>query len=155
MRVIGDNSDGFRNEIDIEKALDFKTFEQLNPNLQHFLDDIFKGYNIKGKKIHAIRCRQNVKPDFYLHIDGIPKEVYVSVKKGSGNSIHQESLKSFLSFLKSERVSDEIITKLKMYHYGDVTSDNTGKIRLKAREFAKQNGQLVTDINNYFKDTKN
>ena len=80
MRIFGDNSDGFNNEIEIEKALDFKTYEQLNPNLQHFLDDVFRGYDIRKKKIHAIRCRTNVKPDFYLHIDDIPKEVYVSIR---------------------------------------------------------------------------
>ena len=27
MRIFGDNSDGFNNEIEIEKALDFKTYE--------------------------------------------------------------------------------------------------------------------------------
>ena len=48
MRIVGDNSDGFRNEINIEKCLDFKLFEELNPNLQHFLMDVFKGYSLKG-----------------------------------------------------------------------------------------------------------
>ena len=84
MRIFGDNSDGFKNEIDIEKSLNEKIYDKLNPNLKHFLNDVFKGFNLKGKRIHAIRSEQKVKPDFYLHIDGIPKEVYVSIKKVLG-----------------------------------------------------------------------
>lgn len=150
MRIIGDNSDGFRNEIDIEKALDFKLYEDVNPNLRHFLDDIFRGYNIRGKRIHAIRCRQNVKPDFYLHIDGIDKEVYVSIKKGSGNSIHQESLDSFIKFMRSIRTPETIIDDLLYYHYADDTKNNTGTIRYKAQEYAKKHPEIVDRLNNYF-----
>ena len=150
MRVRGDNSDGFRNEINIEKCLDFKMFEELNPNLQHFISDVFKGYSVKGKRIHAIRCRINVKPDFYLHIDDIPKEVYVSVKKGSGNSVHQESFDSFLEFMNHLHASEQIIDDLKMFHYGDGTTDNTGAIRYTAREFTKTNPEIITRLNEFF-----
>ena len=154
MRIIGDNSDGFRNEINIEKCLDFKIFDNINPNLQHFLKDVFKGYSLKGKRIHAIRCRVNVKPDFYLHIDGIPKEVYVSVKKGGGNSVHQESLVSFLSFIKSLGATDQILDDIKYFHYGDGTINNTGKIRYTAREFAKNNPEIISRLNNFFAQEK-
>ena len=150
MRIVGDNSDGFRNEINIEKCLDFKLFEELNPNLKHFMMDVFKGYSLKGKRIHAIRCRVNVKPDFYLHVDDIPKEVYVSVKKGSGNSVHQESLASFVYFLKSIGATDEIINSLKMFHYGDGTTDNTGVNRLAVTQFVKENPDVVIASNEFF-----
>ena len=150
MRIVGDNSDGFRNEINIEKCLDFKLFEEINPNLQHFLMDVFKGYSLKGKRIHAIRSRQNVKPDFYLHVDDIPKEVYVSVKKGSGNSVHQESLASFIHFLKTLGATEEVIDSLKMFHYGDGTTDNTGKLRLRATAFVKEYPDVVNAPNIFF-----
>ncbi len=150
MRIFGDNSDGFNNEIEIEKALDFKTYEQLNPNLQHFLDDVFRGYDIRKKKIHAIRCRTNVKPDFYLHVDDIPKEVYVSIKKGSGNSIHQESLNSFESFLREENNSEEAIDLLKRFHFADGTNDNTGTIRQTKQEFLAENPDTLKILNEYF-----
>lgn len=150
MRVIGDNSDGFQNEIQIEKALDFKIYDEVNANLKHFLNDIFYGYNLHGKRIHAIRCRQNVKPDFYLHIDGIDKEVYVSIKKGSGNSIHQESLGRFIEFLKSEKIPSKIINDLLLYHYGDGTINNTGKIRYKAQDFSNMHPELVSSLNTCF-----
>ena len=143
MRIIGDNSDGFRNEIDIEKCLDFKIFDNINPNLQHFLQDVFKGYSLKGKRIHAIRSRVNVKPDFYLQVDGIAKGAYISVKKGGGNSVHQESLASFLTFVESLGATEDIINDIKRFHYGDGPIDNTGKVRYKAREFAKDNPEMI------------
>jgi len=150
MRIVGDNSDGFRNEIDIERALDFKLYEDINPNLRHFLDDIFRGNNLHGRRIHAIRSRQNVKPDFYLSIDGIDRGVYISIKKGSGNSIHQESLDSFVNFMNSIRTPQEIIDDLKYYHYGDETIDNTGETRYTAREYAALHPEKVERLNNYF-----
>lgn len=150
MRVPGDNSDGFRNEIDIEKSLDFKLYEQLNPNLQYFLQDVFKGYSLTGKRIHAIRCRINVKPDFYLSVDGVPSGVYVSVKKGSGNSVHQESLYSFVEFIEDLGASGDVINALKLFHYGDGTINNTGNERLKANEFAKNNPEVVKNLNKFF-----
>lgn len=150
MRIVGDNSDGFRNEINIERCLDFKLFEELNPNLQHFMMDVFKGYSLKGKRIHAIRSRVNVKPDFYLHVDDIPKEVYVSVKKGSGNSVHQESLTSFVDFLKTIGATNEVIDSLKLFHYGDGTTNNTGRIRLSATQFVKSNPDVIMAPNDFF-----
>ena len=150
MRIVGDNSDGFRNEINIERCLDFKLFEELNPNLQHFMMDVFKGYNLKGKRIHAIRSRVNVKPDFYLHVDDIPKEVYVSVKKGSGNSVHQESLSSFVDFLKNLGATKDVIDSLKLFHYGDGTTNNTGRVRLSATQFVKNNPDVVVAPNDFF-----
>ena len=154
MRIIGDNSDGFRNEIDIEKCLDFKIFDNINPNLQHFLQDVFKGYSLKGKRIHAIRSRVNVKPDFYLQVDGIAKGAYISVKKGGGNSVHQESLDSFLTFIESLDATEEIINDIKRFHYGDGTIDNTGKVRYKAREFAKDNPEMIKRLNDFFAQEK-
>lgn len=150
MRILGDNSHGFQNEIDIEKSLNEKTYDKLNANLKRFLEDVFHGYNLKGKRIHAIRSEQRVKPDFYLHIDGIPKEVYVSVKKGSGNSVHQEKLSTFIDFLNQQNTPKEIIEFVKLYHYSDGTTDNTGNTRLRAREFSKLRPDVVDRLNEYF-----
>lgn len=147
MRIIGDNSDGFQNEIDLQLSLDFRIFEDLNPNMKHFLVDMFRGYDLKHKRIHAIRCRINVKPDFYVTIDGIPEGRYVSVKKGSGNSIHQEKLSVFTSFLREEGISENLIDDLLRYHYSDGTNNNTGKIRQSSKEFAKENEGLINRLN--------
>ena len=150
MRVIGDNSAGFDNENAIRDALNMKRYESINPNLQHFLDDIFKGYDLRGRWIHAIVVTNRFKPDFYVSADGIPVTRYVSVKMGSGNSLHQESLESLIGFLRTEGVPENVIDDLKRYHWSDGSNDNTGLNRLPAKTFAKDNPDLVARLNNYF-----
>ena len=154
MRILGDNSDGFQNEINIQDSLDFKIYDSLNPNLKHFLQDMFRGYNLRGKRIHAIRAKLTEKPDFYVTIDGVPGGRYVSVKKGSGNSVHQEKLSLFIEFLRSNGASEEIIDDLLRFHYSDGTDNNTGMVRLTAREFAKENPEIVFRLNEYFSEKK-
>lgn len=150
MRIFGDNSDGFQNEIDLQDSLDFKIYDFLNPNLKSFMKDMYKGYDLKGKRIHAIRAKLNVKPDFYVTVDGIPEGRYVSVKKGSGNSIHQEKLEVFIKFLKENGTPQDIINSLLLYHFSDGTTNNTGVVRKTSREFAKENPDIVKKLNDYF-----
>lgn len=147
MRVIGDNSDGFQNEKEIMTALNAKRYDDINANLRHFLDDIFRGSDLKGRWVHAHTFPQRMKPDFYVTIDGIPTGKYISVKKGSGNSLHQEPLKDFTTFLKENNISDNIINELKEYHYSDGTFDNTGAVRYDSKEYSKMHPDLVKDLN--------
>ena len=102
MRVIGDNSAGFDNEREISSALNNHLYDSINANLRHFLDDMFKGYSLSGKWVHATTISQRMKPDFYVTVDGVPEGRYVSVKMGSGNSLHQESLESLVNYLESK-----------------------------------------------------
>ena len=125
MRVIGDNSAGFDNEREISSALNNHLYDSINPNLRHFLDDMFKGYSLNGKWVHATTISQRMKPDFYVTVDGVPEGRYVSVKMGSGNSLHQESLESLVNFLESKNVPESIIEDLRRYHWSDGTVDNT------------------------------
>lgn len=154
MRKFGDNSDGNRNEKEIAKALNFKVYEQLNSNLKSFINDVFRGCDVKGKIIHAIQCGRNVKPDFYLKIDGIDKDVYVSVKKGCGNSIHQEAFCHFVDFLVENNFDSDSITALKYYHFSDGTDNNTGKNRIGAKEFSKQNPEIMEKLCCAFSDKR-
>ena len=150
MRVIGDNSAGFDNEREISSALNNHLYDSINANLRHFLDDMFKGYSLSGKWVHATTISQRMKPDFYVTVDGVPEGRYVSVKMGSGNSLHQESLESLVNYLESKNVPESVIEDLKRYHWSDGTTDNTGLERLPAKTFAKNNPALVTRLNEYF-----
>ncbi len=150
MRVIGDNSAGFDNEREISSALNNHLYDSINANLRHFLDDMFKGYSLSGKWVHATTISQRMKPDFYVTVDGVPEGRYVSVKMGSGNSLHQESLESLVNYLESKNVPESVIEDLKRYHWSDGTTDNTGLERLPAKTFAKNNPALVSRLNEYF-----
>ena len=150
MRVLGDNSAGFANEKEIKDALNSRRYDDINANLRHFLDCMFKGFDLRGKWVHATTIPQRMKPDFYVTVDGVPQGKYVSVKMGSGNSIHQESFEDFICFLISQNVPMSIINDIKLYHWSDDTLDNTGYNRVSSKEFSKNNPDVVKRINDFF-----
>lgn len=149
MRIIGDNSAGFSNEREIRDALNAHLYNNINPNLRHFLDDVFKGYSLQGKWVHAHTIPQRMKPDFYVTIDGIPNGAYISVKMGTGNSLHQESLETFIDFYAQLGAPQSILDSLKKYHWSDGTIDNSGETRYTSKTFAKMFPSLVNDVNNF------
>ena len=57
------------------------------------------------------------------------KNVNISVKSGSANSIHQENIYSFVKFLESEKPLDiESKNLIYEFHWCDGTLDNSGSI---------------------------
>lgn len=156
MRIIGNNSHGFQNERDIRNALDMKIVDSINPNLKKFLQDMFPGQSLSGKRVHANvvgdRGKIHYKPDFYVTIDNVDGGRYVSVKnEGSGHSLHQENIDTFIPFLREIGVTENIILKLLFYHWSDETYNNTGITRYNAKTFTKAHKALVDELNDYFK----
>jgi len=143
--MFGDNSSGFANENEIIDYLNTtKYYDNLNGNFKSFLSFLFR-QNLNGKIIKAYKPTGQVKPDIGIIID--ESEKYVSVKKGSGNSVHQEQLVQFESFLNTCGVSNEIINHLKEFHYGDGSTDGNGGDRIRASQWQAQNPQKITQIN--------
>ncbi len=150
-KITGDNSDGFTNETEIINYINTqKTYENLNSNMQDFIKFLFSGVNVSGIRITATKPQGMVKPDIAITINGNTK--YVSVKKGSGNSVHQEQLSLFETFLKNSGISSQIITYLKEFHYGDGSIDGKGGTRISANEWISNNYSKVSSINKAFKD---
>jgi len=61
-----------------------------------------------------------------------------SIKKGTGNSIHQEPIEPFLEFLaQNYGIDEEMKNNLQFFIWGDGTLDERGKIsdRLSAPQF--------------------
>lgn len=143
--MFGDNSLGFTNEKEIIDYLNSSMyFDNLNTNFKSFLSFLFNK-NLTGKIIKAYKITGCVKPDILIVIDDINK--YVSVKKGSGNSVHQEKLFEFESFLINNNISQIIIDYLKEFHYGDGSTDGNGGERIRASCWKLQNPQKVIMIN--------
>jgi hypothetical protein len=143
--MFGDNSSGFANENEIIDYLNnTKYVDNLNSNFKAFLSFLFS-QNLNGKTVSAYKPTGQVKPDIGIIID--ENEKYVSVKKGSGNSVHQEQLVEFESFLDSCGVSKRIINYLKEFHYGDGSTDGNGGERIRASQWQAQNLTKITQIN--------
>ena len=151
-RIIGDNSDGFANETEIINYINSKQyFENLNDNMQEFISFLFECDDLYGCKMYASKPTGMVKPDIAIRIDNVTK--YISVKKGAGNSAHQEKLPVFENYLRNSGIESRIIAYLKEFHYGDGSTDGNGGNRISASEWISSNYSKVASINHAFDNT--
>jgi hypothetical protein len=84
------------------------------------------------------------------------QEIRISVKKGSGNSVHQESVSDFIHFLNSEGASQSQLEQLLFFHWGDGTLDGSGSVdsRLNAIEIRKKYPKTIIEIDSIFNSCK-
>lgn len=144
---------GFKNEKQIINELNSKDFTNLSKDLQNGIIKINKGkipLNISAKKYGGTD-----KADLSLTIDNI--EYFISVKKGTGNSVHQESVEDFIKFLKLNFVDDEsVFDDLRSFIWGDKTLNGNGKInnRISASKYKKEYPDKIENIQLYFDNHK-
>jgi hypothetical protein len=80
-----------------------------------------------------------------------------SIKKGTGNSIHQEPIEPFLEFLtQNYGIDEEMKNNLRFFIWGDGTLDGSGKVseRLSAPQFKKRYPHIIDSIQNFFNSIK-
>ena len=64
------------------------------------------------------------KPDILIRINH--NKYFISIKTGSGNSVHQEKLDEFISFLDKQTILDiKIANNLRYFIWGDGTLDGS------------------------------
>lgn len=118
---------GIQNEIDFTEYLNNKQYKELGHNAAKFIKQI--NPEIKTfTKISATKIgEKGLKPDVMIDIE--EDQTFVSLKKGTGNSVHQETTSKFLLFCKNElNMSDEVRDSFLLYLYGDGTLDGKGDI---------------------------
>ena len=133
------NSHGNKNEKHLSDALNNKKFKDLsNLNLRTFIKEIHP----TATNETLILCPHrpgSKKQDLEIIIDNF--SYFVSVKTGSGNSIHQERLEPFIEMLKDKYfISDSIANSIKFFIWGDGTYDGSGlkENRLSSSELIKK-----------------
>lgn len=137
---------GLSNERNLINSINNKLYKQLNDNLKSFIKFMYKDidYNdiIYAKKINNI-----YKSDICIKVGKLERNV--SVKSGSENSIHLEKLDSFIVFLKSIKVNENIINYLRLYHYGDDTYNGRGTKRYSAEQSKNKYYKEIMIFNKY------
>jgi hypothetical protein len=136
---------GFKNENDIILALDSKNFTDLNVNLQKMVLKI--NDNKTPNSITAKKYAGKDKADLSVILDG--KESKISVKKGTGNSVHQEPIEGFINFLSKEIENDKVVfDNMRHFIWGDETLDGKGnkKDRITASDYEKKYPQKITSV---------
>lgn len=143
---------GLANEEEIVNSINGLTLLEVNPNIRSFLTSIFNSRPDPSVTIYASRTKDpKYKAD--LSIQHVDTSRYISVKQGSGNSIHQETLDTFIDYLqKNLGANDDVIQAIKLFHWGDGTLDGSADIssRMSSREFIKQNPKLISTIQSFF-----
>lgn len=137
-------NDGFINEKQLSEYISNKVFSEYNPNIQKFLQFTFGNkFNVNLPFITR-KMGGPVKPDLCIIHNGIEK--YISIKKGSGNSVHQESIDVFFPYFQN-MLGTELLNNLKLFHYGDDTTDDTGINRYNASECKSRYKEQVCNLN--------
>lgn len=145
------NSHGNKNEKHLSDALNNKKFKDLsNLNLRTFIKEIHP----TATNETLILCPHrpgSKKQDLEIIIDNF--SYFVSVKTGSGNSIHQERLEPFIEMLKDKYfISDSIANSIKFFIWGDGTYDGSGlkENRLSSSELIKKYPEVIREIQMFF-----
>ena len=118
---------GVQNEVEFTEYLNDKQYYELGSNAAKFIKqihpDIKATTKISAEKIGGM----GLKPDVTIDIES--DQTFVSLKKGTGNSVHQETTSKFLLFCKNElNMSDDVRNSFLLYLYGDGTLDGKGDV---------------------------
>lgn len=132
--MFGQN-DGIENERQLVGAFDKMQIQRLSAYQQKFIKDIYQDAGdtdvVQAKKVGGM----GYKPDVELEVNG--QKHFLSVKKGGGNSVHQEKTDLFIHYCMSELdMTESERDSLLMYLYGDGTidGDSLPEERLKDQE---------------------
>ena len=144
-------NEGFLNEDRLMYCIDGKKFDQLNGNLQHFISLILP-YLDKEKPIKCCKAEPYTKPDICIYQGN--QRVFVSVKHGTTEILHDEKINPFINFLREQGIDEDIINGYLLYHYGDGTTDGTGETRLAAFDARVKYDAEVRKVNEAFNKSK-
>lgn len=135
------SKEGFENEFIIAEYLNCKKFSDLNNNMRRFLKYLNENVEIdKNAHISSEALRSRGKADLIVSFNGIKK--YISVKKGSGNSVHQEKKEFFIEFIEGLGASEEV--KAFLIEFVDSEVDS--------KEFFKNNPIKRNAIQTFFNE---
>ena len=144
---------GFENENEIITELNSKCFHSLSSDMQNVIMKI--NNNLVPDEISATKYAGQNKADLCIKINNY--EYYVSVKKGTGNSVHQESVEGFILFLKTNFEDNiSVFNDIRHFVWGDLTLDGTGnpKKRISALKYKNIFPAKIINIQNYFNKYK-
>ena len=143
---------GSINKESIIKTLDQHYFKDLDKKWKYHLQTMFG--DIKDNDLIRVRYYDNrhAKPD--IVISACNRSVNVTIKTGHAPSIHNESITTFITFLKNINIPDNIISIIKFYHYGVSSSVHTNGTIYNREEILDKYPHLINEASNYFSTHK-
>lgn len=134
---------GYQNEFYFVLEFNNKKVGEVNPLLREIIDDLF--INISENSLIKSWRNHNryEKADIFIKINSTVKAI--SIKMGSSNSIHVESIETFKKFLKDLGVNKKIIDYYEKFHYG-IDKENKNKI-LSGSQYKEKYQDEIDEIN--------
>lgn len=151
--VIGQNN-GNKIERELINAVDGKRLSEMNPKVRQLLlevDSSLTGSVVTFSASKANSAGSERKVDIIFE-HGDECIANPSVKSGSGNSVHQESIHDFVDFLRDLGVGESEIAELYFFHWGDGTTDGTGDVsqRIGSREIRERFPDTIRTVGEIF-----
>ncbi|MCR5491344.1 MAG: hypothetical protein K6F32_04360 [Bacilli bacterium] len=141
-----------KGEAAIMKQLHGKTIAELAPHWKSCIRMMF----LEAQEQSKIRCHQvrgSCKTDVEVWVDGHKKNL--CIKQGRANTVHYESIWSFVKFLRQFDISKKSVAVFLYYHFGDGTIKGDGqRKRMTVDEMRKQHDPDFDKANAEFQDPK-
>lgn len=158
-RIKGSNLHGNRNEELLVKYLDGKKIKDLNTNMKNFITFIIKDKEINFSNEDTIKSylvtNNKFKQDIIIILQ--EKEYNISVKMGTGNSVHQEKIEGFINYLKNAYdISETLANDFRLSIWVDGTLDGKGDVskRFKISKLKELYPESKERIQNFLNDNK-
>lgn len=135
---------GLQNEQEIINILDETYVKDLPAFWKKFICSLFPTA-LDNDLIHCFKEPPEKKQDICIMACGTRRNV--SIKSGNSVSVHEESINRFCGFLKWCGVSEQSLTFLKIFQYGDGTTDGTGNYRQSTKELIEKYPEEIKKIN--------
>jgi hypothetical protein len=134
------NPHGNCNELEITNYLNNKKIKNLNLTMKEFIKYICLTKDIKFDENLTLRAEyvtnNKLKQDIYLEIAG--QKLGISLKMGSGNSLHQEKIDDFVTFIKTNcDAKNDICDLWRFFIWADGTTNGKGPLT------KNQNGEII------------
>lgn len=148
-------STGFSNENDLHFAMFGKKFHELSKHIQ---ENIILKLDPDFSPNGVVLCSKiggNKKPDLEIVLN--KKSYFLSIKKGSGNSVHQEKLDTFIPYLQKEfNITPEIVNHIKLFIWSDGTIDGSGEVsdRMSLRQMSIKYNEEKNIVQTFFELNK-
>lgn len=140
---------GFLNEMQI--LIEFnKKFSELTSYSKQLIQFLFSDI----KDTDFVKCTNlsnNSKADLMFEVNSL--KFGISIKSGSGNSVHQEPVEKFISYISNNlNATQEECNAIRLFIWGDGSLDGKGNPtqRIGSPEFQRQYPSTMKTIQNFF-----
>ena len=139
---------GFKNEDSIINYINTTSFEMMEIIHQKLILSL--NNSLQPETISARKYGGQNKADIGITIDG--DEFFFSIKKGTGNSVHQEPIEEFIAFLREVEVNESVFDDLRFFIWGDGTLNGTGSKlnRINSSQLHREYPVKIQNIQRYF-----